>query len=131
MCSGSWASRSSSSRTTSASSPATWTASTSCTRAASWNAARFTRCFDDPRHPYTKGLLASVPRLDKPKGERLIPIEGMPPDLSNLPPGCAFRDRCAYAVERCEQDTPEVRHVRGAGPEHLAACWAVETESAA
>ncbi|MCY4582103.1 MAG: ABC transporter ATP-binding protein [Chloroflexi bacterium] len=87
--------------------------------------------FDDPRHPYTKGLLASVPRLDKPKGERLIPIEGMPPDLSNLPPGCAFRERCAYAVNRCEQDTPEVRHVRGAGPEHLAACWAVETEGAA
>ncbi len=87
--------------------------------------------FDDPRHPYTKGLLASVPRLDKPKGERLIPIEGMPPDLSNLPLGCAFRDRCAYAVGRCEHDTPEVRRVRGAGPEHLAACWAVETESAA
>ena len=87
--------------------------------------------FDDPRHPYTKGLLASVPRLDKPKGERLIPIDGMPPDLSNLPPGCAFRDRCAYAIDRCERDTPEVRHVSGAGPEHHTACWAVETESAA
>ena len=87
--------------------------------------------FDDPRHPYTQGLLASVPRLDKPKGERLIPIEGMPPDLSNLPAGCAFRERCAYAVARCESDTPEVLHVRGAEAEHHTACWAVETEGAA
>ena len=87
--------------------------------------------FDDPRHPYTKGLLASVPRLDKPKGARLIPIEGMPPDLSNLPPGCSFRERCAYAVERCATDEPQAQHVRGAGQEHLAACWSVETESAA
>ncbi len=87
--------------------------------------------FDEPQHPYTKGLLASVPRLDKPKGERLIPIEGMPPDLSNLPPGCAFRERCAYAIARCEEDVPEVRHVRSAAAEHHVACWAVETGSAA
>ncbi len=87
--------------------------------------------FDEPQHPYTKGLLASVPRLDKPKGERLIPIEGMPPDLSNLPAGCAFRERCAYAIARCEEDVPEVRHVRSAAAEHHVACWAVETGSAA
>ena len=87
--------------------------------------------FDEPQHPYTKGLLASVPRLDKPKGERLIPIEGMPPDLSNLPPGCAFRERCAYAIARCEEDVPEVRHVKSAAAEHHVACWAVETGSAA
>jgi len=87
--------------------------------------------FDEPQHPYTKGLLASVPRLDKPKGERLIPIEGMPPDLSNLPPGCAFRERCAYAIARCEDDVPEVLHVRSAGVEHHVACWAVETGGAA
>ncbi len=87
--------------------------------------------FDEPQHPYTKGLLASVPRLDKPKGERLIPIEGMPPDLSNLPPGCAFRERCAYAIARCEDDVPEVLHVRGSGVEHHVACWAVETGGAA
>ena len=87
--------------------------------------------FDEPQHPYTKGLLASVPRLDRPKGERLVPIEGMPPDLSNLPPGCAFRERCAYALARCEDDVPEVRRVRGAPAEHHVACWAVETESAA
>ena len=87
--------------------------------------------FDEPQHPYTKGLLASVPRLDKPKGERLIPIEGMPPDLSNLPPGCAFRERCAFAVDRCADDVPEVRRVRGAAAEHHVACWAAETESAA
>ena len=87
--------------------------------------------FDQPQHPYTKGLLASVPRLDKPKGERLIPIEGMPPDLSNLPAGCAFRERCAYAIARCEEDVPEVRHVKSAAAEHHVACWAVETGSAA
>ena len=87
--------------------------------------------FDEPQHPYTKGLLASVPRLDKPKGERLIPIEGMPPDLSNLPAGCAFRERCAYAIARCEEDVPEVRHVKSAAAEHHVACWAVETGSAA
>ena len=86
--------------------------------------------FDQPQHPYTKGLLASVPRLDKPKGERLIPIEGMPPDLSNLPPGCAFRERCAYAIARCEEDVPEVRHVKSAAAEHHVACWAVETGAA-
>ena len=87
--------------------------------------------FDNPSHPYTKGLLASVPRLDKPKGERLIPIEGMPPDLSNLPAGCAFRERCGYAIGRCADDVPEVRHVRGEAAEHHVACWAVETGSAA
>ncbi len=86
--------------------------------------------FDQPQHPYTKGLLASVPRLDKPKGERLIPIEGMPPDLSNLPAGCAFRERCAYAIARCEEDVPEVRHVKSAAAEHHVACWAVETGAA-
>ena len=86
--------------------------------------------FDQPQHPYTKGLLASVPRLDKPKGERLIPIEGIPPDLSNLPAGCAFRERCAYAIARCEEDVPEVRHVKSAAAEHHVACWAVETGAA-
>ena len=86
--------------------------------------------FDDPRHPYTRGLLASVPRLDKPKGHRLVPIEGMPPDLSNLPEGCAFRDRCADAIERCANDVPDVLPLRGGDGGHRVACWAADTEAA-
>ena len=59
-----------------------------------------------PRHPYTLGLLRSVPRLDEARRARLDPIEGQPPDLSRLPPGCAFAPRCAYRVERCLAERP-------------------------
>ena len=78
--------------------------------------------FGAPRHPYTRGLLASVPRLDKPKGSRLVPIEGMPPDLSNLPLGCAFRDRCLYEIDRCASDTPQLLPIAD-DQDHSAACW--------
>ena len=84
--------------------------------------------FADPRHPYTKGLLASVPRLDRPKGSRLIPIDGMPPDLSALPDGCAFRERCTYAVQRCATDTPRVMPV-SSGVGHQAACWIADQDT--
>src|SRR5688572_19068205 len=57
--------------------------------------------YANPRHPYTLGLLRSVPRLDEPKKEKLAPIQGQPPDLTQLPPGCAFAPRCAYAIDRC------------------------------
>ena len=80
--------------------------------------------FRAPKHPYTEGLLASVPRLDKPKGARLVPIEGMPPDLSALPPGCAFHDRCAYVRDRCLADVPPLLPVGGES-DREAACWAV------
>jgi oligopeptide transport system ATP-binding protein len=73
-----------------------------------------------PKHPYTHGLLKSVPRLDQPKREKLDPIQGMPPDLISLPPGCAFRPRCVYATARCETDIPELTAV---GEGHVAACW--------
>src|SRR6266568_3839547 len=76
-----------------------------------------------PGHPYTLGLLNSVPRLDLPRTEKLDPIEGQPPDLLNLPAGCAFRERCRFAVERCAEETPPLRSV-GAG--HLSACFAAE-----
>ena len=56
--------------------------------------------FDDPRHPYTIGLMASVPQLDQDIKQKLVPIEGQPPDLSNLPSGCAFHPRCTYAIDR-------------------------------
>src|SRR5499426_925963 len=76
--------------------------------------------YADPRHPYTLGLLRSVPRLDEPKKEKLAPIQGQPPDLTHLPPGCAFAPRCAYAIDRCRAETPELAAVEG---EHLSACW--------
>ncbi|MGH9141825.1 MAG: ABC transporter ATP-binding protein [Vicinamibacterales bacterium] len=76
--------------------------------------------YADPRHPYTLGLLRSVPRLDEPMRAQLDPIEGQPPDLTRLPPGCAFAPRCAYRVEHCTEVPP--LEARGA-PGHLSACW--------
>jgi oligopeptide/dipeptide ABC transporter ATP-binding protein len=76
--------------------------------------------FDDPRHPYTLGLLNSVPRLDQVTGERLIPIEGLSPDLSQLPPGCSFYPRCVYRVDKCKEEYPPLQLV---GENHYAACW--------
>jgi oligopeptide/dipeptide ABC transporter ATP-binding protein len=73
-----------------------------------------------PRHPYTLGLLRSVPRLDEPRKARLDPISGQPPDLTRLPPGCAFAPRCSFVVERCRVDRPELTEVAAA---HTAACW--------
>ena len=76
--------------------------------------------YKNPKHPYTVGLLQSVPRLDEPRREKLNPIEGMPPDLVDLPPGCSFRARCTYAVDRCAEEVPPLASV---GEDHLAACW--------
>ena len=77
--------------------------------------------YANPRHPYTLGLLRSVPRLDEPRRARLDPIEGQPPDLTRLPAGCAFTPRCAFSVDRCRVETPPLRPVNGAG--HVSACW--------
>ncbi len=76
--------------------------------------------YANPRHPYTLGLLRSVPRLDEPRRAKLQPIPGQPPDLSRLPAGCSFAPRCAYAIERCQVEAPRLKAV---GPEHLASCW--------
>ena len=76
--------------------------------------------YANPRHPYTLGLLRSVPRLDEPRRARLDPIEGQPPDLTQLPPGCAFAPRCAYQVARCRTEAPALQEV---GPAHASACW--------
>jgi len=62
--------------------------------------------FHRPRHPYTMGLLRSVPRLDRPRGARLETIEGLPPNLATAPPGCRFAPRCPYKIAACEQDPP-------------------------
>ncbi len=74
----------------------------------------------NPRHPYTIGLLNSVPRLDLPRKERLDPIEGQPPDLGNLGEGCAFLERCRYSEDRCAQQVPPLSQVSVG---HSSACW--------
>jgi oligopeptide/dipeptide ABC transporter ATP-binding protein len=80
--------------------------------------------YANPRHPYTLGLLRSVPRLDEPRRARLAPIEGQPPDLMRLPPGCAFTPRCAFRVERCVTEVPPLRRIGAEA--HLSACWEAE-----
>jgi oligopeptide/dipeptide ABC transporter ATP-binding protein len=77
-----------------------------------------------PRHPYTLGLLRSVPRLDAPRRARLDPIDGQPPDLARLPAGCAFAPRCAFRVERCLVERPVLRPAGDDG--HVSACWEIE-----
>jgi oligopeptide/dipeptide ABC transporter ATP-binding protein len=79
--------------------------------------------YSNPRHPYTIGLLRSVPRLDEPRKAILRPIGGQPPDLMHLPPGCAFAPRCPYAVARCQTEVPPLMPVAA---DHLSACWVAD-----
>ena len=79
--------------------------------------------YANPRHPYTVGLLRSVPRLDLPRRAKLDPIDGQPPDLINLPPGCAFRERCRWAIDKCATDMPELVELADG---HLSACFRAE-----
>ena len=76
--------------------------------------------FDHPEHPYTWSLLRSVPRVDERRHERLISIQGMPPDLSRLPAGCKFHPRCQFKVERCMRDEPPLVEVAA---DQEARCW--------
>jgi oligopeptide transport system ATP-binding protein len=76
--------------------------------------------YKNPRHPYTVGLLKSVPRLDQARKEKLEVIEGVPPDLAHMPQGCPFYARCTYRIERCVQEMPPLMPV---GDKHHAACW--------
>jgi oligopeptide transport system ATP-binding protein len=76
--------------------------------------------YGSPRHPYTIGLLGSLPRLDEAPGTSLLSIPGQPPDLIALPQGCPFEARCGFAVERCTQENPPLESV---GPNHSVACW--------
>jgi oligopeptide/dipeptide ABC transporter ATP-binding protein len=71
--------------------------------------------------PYTWGLLGSIPRLDRPKPEKLYSITGMPPSLIRRPRGCAFRPRCPHAFDRCLEEPPLAAHVED--PDHLDRCW--------
>ncbi len=77
--------------------------------------------FAAPEHPYTWGLLSSIPRLDTPRDEELTPIAGRPPSLINLPGGCSFHPRCPYVREAHKRVDPKLEAV-GGNPDHFAAC---------
>ena len=77
------------------------------------------RLFTQPQHPYTVGLLGSIPRLHL-EQERLSAIEGFVPDAAALPAGCRFHPRCPFAVEKCLQEIPPLAEVALG---HYAACW--------
>jgi oligopeptide transport system ATP-binding protein len=81
--------------------------------------------YANPRHPYTIGLLGSLPRLDEQNHRRLISIEGLPPTLFELPASCPFAPRCRFAIDRCWQENPRLETV---GLNHRVACW-VDTET--
>jgi oligopeptide transport system ATP-binding protein len=77
--------------------------------------------YDEPRHPYTIGLIASVPRLDLPRKHGLNAIRGNPPNLVSLPRNiCPFVVRCNYAIQKCHEQRPELEEM---GPDHVAACF--------
>ena len=82
--------------------------------------------YGNPRHPYTMGLLASLPRVDAKQRTKLTPIEGLPPDLIDMPQGCPFHPRCKHRISRCLEENPRLRTV-GLG-DHQIACWVDLTE---
>ena len=81
--------------------------------------------YASPSHPYTLGLLGSLPRIDELREQRLTSIEGMPPDLIALPEGCPFAARCSFVIDRCLTENPILLPV---APGHRAACW-IDVES--
>lgn len=76
--------------------------------------------YAEPKHPYTLGLLASVPRLDSPRKETPRVIKGLPPNLAQLPKGCPFSPRCDYAMDRCREERPALEEV---GMDHFRSCF--------
>jgi peptide/nickel transport system ATP-binding protein len=77
--------------------------------------------FRTPLHPYTMGLLKCIPRLDEEEGTKLVPIDGLPPNLINMPPTCAFLPRCSWKIDRCSRDPwPELKPVNG---NHFVRCY--------
>jgi oligopeptide transport system ATP-binding protein len=76
--------------------------------------------YGTPRHPYTIGLLGSLPRLDAERVSELMSIRGQPPDLVDLPPGCPFAARCTYVTDRCRKENPTLERI---APRHIVACW--------
>ena len=81
-----------------------------------------TQVLERPAHPYTQGLIASLPKLDTPRGERLVPIQGTVPGLGAIPSGCRFHTRCPHVMDVCRTDDPAMR---SAEPGHDAACWLI------
>ncbi len=79
--------------------------------------------YRNPSHPYTVGLLNSVPRLDQPAGSLIDPIPGNPPDLAALGPGCAFAPRCRFATNRCHDEQPSFQKI---DEDHYSACWEID-----
>jgi peptide/nickel transport system ATP-binding protein len=78
--------------------------------------------FSKPRHPYTIGLLKCIPRLDEEEGTKLVPIEGLPPNLINMPPTCAFLPRCSYRLDKCAKEPwPPLTPING---NHYISCYA-------
>jgi oligopeptide transport system ATP-binding protein len=76
--------------------------------------------YAEPKHPYTLGLLASVPRLDSPRRQSLRVIKGLPPNMARLPKGCPFAPRCDYVMDRCREEKPPLEQV---GDNHFRACF--------
>jgi oligopeptide/dipeptide ABC transporter ATP-binding protein len=84
--------------------------------------------FSRPAMPYTWGLLRSIPSLERPADEPLVPIEGLPPNLARLGQGCRFRERCAYRRAVCGGDEPPLAQVPGGAEGHLARCWGLDPQ---
>ncbi|WP_145409712.1 ABC transporter ATP-binding protein [Paenibacillus xylanexedens] len=76
--------------------------------------------FDEPLHPYTQGLMRSVPTIQSGAEDRLVPIPGTVPSLTDLPQGCRFQARCPYAIEQCSLEAPSLRQVSA---KHVVRCW--------
>jgi oligopeptide transport system ATP-binding protein len=82
--------------------------------------------FANPKMPYTWGLLRSIPRLDESRKAKLVPIEGLPPDLIAPPPGCKFEPRCQYRRDVCHEKEPELKHIPSSKSDHEARCWGTQ-----
>ena len=82
--------------------------------------------FGNPKMPYTWGLLRSIPRLDEKRKAKLVPIEGLPPDLIAPPPGCRFEPRCQYRRDICAKEEPALTGVPNAKPDHEVRCWGTQ-----
>ncbi len=85
-----------------------------------------TELFANPQMPYTWGLMRSIPRMDKGSAERLVPIDGRPPDLGAPPTGCRFEPRCEYRRDICREKAPELVDVPNAQVDHQARCWGTQ-----